>query len=506
MTPFRFLLTSLVTFVLICGVYFLAVDNLAVGRRDVEKYYKAFLLQASSNVEKKIVIDAGSNASHAIRSSQLEEYFGRYTINLADKADYPLLHKVYRLLPYLNSGDLLILPLEWNYYLGSRDLSDNYVSLLFARDGSGYFYYGHLPLLERIRLVYRHVPFHLALRKILSLNGRSARNSLLQENVLLDLTDFVRRIMVGDRGDFNLEKKNIFGLYAAQTQGCDDYILNQFLDKAYTVSHAFKADIRKIKRLSQESGVQIVFTWPTVVSRDGEKCYESAHTKQQLPDLISSVEEELSSAGFSMIGSLAESVFDEECFWDTYYHISHKNEHCAPRRTTSLIDGLVDAGIKVEENYEPALTNDILLAFVSRRLLLLSNHLPPVNTAMSIHSMGAYVSFLDGWGKIEDWGRWSIGTQSVIAVPVYGLRVNAIRVTGKYFTGTKLTGVWINDHFSGYLDLEDQVIEIPGELRRDLFLEIEFRHSETPSPAELGLSKDARKIKFGLTGLTLGST
>ena len=506
MSPLRFLLTSAMAFILICVLYFLAVENVGIGGRDVEKYYKAFLLHASGDIENKIVIDAGSNASHAFRSYRVEKHFGRYTINIADKADYPLLHKIYRLIPYLKAGDLLVLPLEWNYYLRSGEVSENYVSLVLARDGSGYFYYAHLPLLERLRFVFRHVPFALALNRVLRLNAVKTFNPMLQLDALHDATEFAARVMAGDRGDFDLQTKNIFGLYAAKNQSCDDYLLEQFADETYALAPAFKGELRTIKRLAQESGVDIVFTWPTVVSREGERCYQSARAREQLPGLAAELHREISDAGLALIGTLAESQFDGDCFWDTYYHVNHVKEDCAPQRTRSLINDLETAGFQVRSDYDAGLASETLLDAARQRQALLSESMPPLDTPINAKAMETYISFFDGWGRPEEWGRWSIGRRSEFAIPAHGLKVSQVRITGNYFEGSENSEVWLNDRFLGHFDLQNKVIDIPVDMQGDLIFEIELRHPETPSPAEMGLSKDTREVKFGLTSLTLIST
>jgi hypothetical protein len=120
--------------------------------------------------------------------------------------------------------------------------------------------------------------------------------------------------------------------------------------------------------------------------------------------------------------------------------------------------------------------------------------------------METYISFFDGWGRPEEWGRWSIGRRSEFAIPAHGLKVSQVRITGNYFEGSEKSEVWINDRFLGHFDLQNKLIDIPADMQGDLIFEIELRHPETPSPAEMGLSKDTREVKFGLTSLTLIST
>ena len=81
--------------------------------------------------------------------------------------------------------------------------------------------------------------------------------------------------------------------------------------------------------------------------------------------------------------------------------------------------------------------------------------------------------------------------------------MSQVQITGNYFEGSEKTEVWINDRFLGHFDLQNTVIEIPVDIQGDLIFKIEFRHPETLSPAEMGLSKDTREVKFGLTSLTL---
>lgn len=122
----HFVIGVVVGMVGLAASWFLAVDHwLAVSPPPVSWSYKQFLLE---NVPApRLIIVAGSNAHYSIDPAVLERRYRVPVINLADNGSYPLTHKLYNLLRYARSGDLVIMPLEWSQYALPGPLSAEYV-------------------------------------------------------------------------------------------------------------------------------------------------------------------------------------------------------------------------------------------------------------------------------------------------------------------------------------------------------------------------------------------
>jgi hypothetical protein len=495
----RFIILFVTMFLVLCSGYFLMVDKVAVAIRDVPSYYKYFLLLASKNIDNKIIIDSGSNSNHAINAQSIESEFKRFTINISDNAGFPLAHKLYRMRPFLNSGDLVILPLEWNYYFDIKGYPQNYVSSILSKNGKLDVYYDNIPFLEKVYFIYRHVPFNLAVKRIFELNSFSDFNQELSKDEVHNLIKFSTKVVSKNRGGFSGDIKNFFGLERARSMTCDDDVAENFISPEFDFSPLFINSMQQIRKLSKETGARFIFTLPTVVEDQGNGCYSSENVKKYLPEYILHIKAVVSSYGAEFIGSIDDSVFGPNCFWDSHYHIDHKKVECVPKRTKALISDLIEIGIAVNNEYDYRVIHAALNEQLTKMAGGTNNGALPINETLKTSQLLYYVSFVEGWTNEEAWGRWSLDNSSLFSVYKGSSSVKSVRISGKYFNGEEETSVWINDYFVGSYTLTDSIISIPEAVANDQVINIKLEHKLPVSPLSLGISSDPRNIKFGIT-------
>lgn len=496
----RFFLFSLLSFVAMAVLYFCAVDQLAIPERLIDRSYKQFLLKASRDVAKKIIIEGGSNTVYGISGRQIEDHFGRLTLNLGDNGSYPLSHKLRRLRPYLNQGDLVLLPLEWNHYMLGNIYPGNYVLPMLDRVGSNAFYYKALPLWQRIDFVYHQVPFALAVQRTLQLNALEPRNSELRRSEAIALARYGPRLDADARGDYSMPEQGLIGLAGSKTTTCDEFVLKDQIAKGFLIAQEFSENLRLMRTIASETGAIFVFTWPNVVDLWGDGCYRSDEVVEHLDRYAAAIEEEVTQYGFAFIGDYRDSRFDKSCFWDSYYHLS---QECVKTRTDRLILEMESHGIDTDIDYDLERTHKIQFSYLGGLVSAQGGFELQLNAPIAAGQATAYINYVSGWSLMEPWGRWSLGKQSSVLIFGVDKNVVALRITGKYYHGAEATKVWINENYMGAHELEDYSLDLTGVSVDKGILDIRFLHGEPITPASQGHSNDTRAIKYGIESITL---
>jgi hypothetical protein len=352
----KFILACLASFVLLGFGHFLLIDRLAIADNPLGVSYRHFLLRATDDLPKRIIVESGSNSIHAVDAQALEQHFGRPTIILSDNAGYPLSHKIERLANHLKADDILILPLEWVHYRADTKLPADYVESILDERGSNAFYYRELSWPERFRFVYQSVPFRLGLQSAAQLHGLESRNPYIAVSSQESLTRFKNAIRQSARGSEMIAERPEPD---ALTRGlaCDHYLFGLF--EFPQVSETFRDNLRSLAKLRDTSGAKIFFAWPAVVARDGNECYQVYD--QQIREYVSTIRRLTEAQGFSFLGEPEQSRFDHSCMLDTYYHVSSQ---CAGTRTHRLITALEAQGLETKLRLDQPALQKHLLAYL----------------------------------------------------------------------------------------------------------------------------------------------
>jgi len=369
----KFFLVSTLTLPIVCFFYFLAVDNLIVIDRKIPFTYRQFLLEASSSISGKIVIESGSNSLHSFDAVMIEEYFNRPVIVLGDNAGYPLRHKIQSIKRHLNPGDILVLPLEWSLYIRTKNFSEDYVTgILNGGMLSGY--YKDIPLKEKIEFIFGGMSlgkiFHSTVKENVLVHSHDAtvetyQNSYSRIKKIFEGNDLTLNKNGSSKRNLDLSKKVDF-----KTSSCDQYLFAALVDPARNRdSKYFPEDLSLIKNMSQRQGIKVYFSWPTVVkARNDLLCYGAlynSYIKDVENNIINWVEQE----GFSFIDSPKENVYSSECYLNTHYHIQQK---CQKVRTSKLIVDLYSAGLRKADLNELNIGQEIMISKLDEYKGLLS--------------------------------------------------------------------------------------------------------------------------------------
>ncbi|MBX9915192.1 MAG: hypothetical protein K2Y25_14960 [Pseudomonadaceae bacterium] len=349
----RFALASFASLALFVVGYFLLIDRLAIVDTPLGVSYRQFLLQASDDIPKRIIVESGSSAIHSIDAQAIEQHFGRLTVIVSDNAGYPLRHKIERLAKHLKADDVVILPLEWLQYRADDKLPADYVTSILDERGSNAFYYRELSWPERFRFVYQSVPFSLGLQSAFRIESRNSQIAAATQD---SLSRFEEQIRISARGSQLIEVRQALDPLTSGL-ACDHYLFGLF--EFPQISETFIENLQRLAEVRDASGAKIFFAWPAVTARDSNECYQIY--RQQIRDYTVSIQQLVQAQGFTFLGTPEQSRFDRSCMLDTYYHV---RAECAETRTRQLVSDLQTQGLKPEPKLDQSLVQSHLLNYL----------------------------------------------------------------------------------------------------------------------------------------------
>ncbi|MBB6542786.1 hypothetical protein [Thalassotalea piscium] len=488
--------------------YFYIVDQHIIIDRTAPFSYRQFLLETSADTQGKVIVESGSNSVHSIDPFLLVDYFNAPAITSADNAGYPLQLKIYNLLKVVKTGDVVILPLEWNQYSYNEQLPDNFLTALADKNLKLEYYFNNLPFVEKMKFVFTQYPLKSALT---SLFIQRNKGELLRED-LKRLSKF--DILLGKNSNETYGNSERNGLERIEKDGshnksCDQYVLDAQLSKGFMITDVFKDNLERLLLL-KDKGVKVYFTWPTVVDGKDSTCYTGKIAKRELPGFAHKIKVMIENKGFEFIGDYKDNRFSSECFLNTYYHIK---KECAQTRTTRLVKAFAERNVLPIDNTS---TLEPFLKKTSEKLAKIrddiANTLIKTYSTISKESISGSelpnkVLFVKGWSFQQKAGVWSIGKESIISFLLENslLKQPIINITldGEYYNGTDKTEVLINGKSMGFHVLKNRTFSLPSQRLTTNNLIITLRHSNIKSPFELNKSKDKRKIKFYFKRITV---
>ena len=471
----KFLFLIALYLILLNTIYLLSFNLMIKKDKLISSSYKQFLLENTASP--RLIIESGSNAKYGIDSKMMSKALHISTINIADNASTSLRYKLLRLEKYAKVGDIVLFPLEWQYY--SRDgLTSIFTDTIFK---SHHHYYKDLGFIEKIKLAYG-IPFSSLRKRVEYLFSSKEKddNSFVE---FVRFKQFMQRYHDGDRGGIQQQyEKTVKKLDNYGIENCYDYIFLTQRDRGFMISDGFKENIKIIKRL-QKKGIKVLFTWASVT---GDDCYSKKY-HQEIEKFSKEVRNFLTQNGIATVGDIYDSEFSKAYMYNTFYHIQHEAKIV---RTKRLID-------KINRSpYREWFSKAKKIEFNSFEKL---SKLVEEDIVTKIDKIR--VLFLSGWYNKESWGRWSSGDSSslLLLIPKKKIGQNLkLKIVARVYGENRETLIYIDNKLLGSFDLKgEHIITLPPTDKN--MIELKFDYSNVLSPSKLELnSSDTRKIKLGI--------
>lgn len=266
----------------------------------VELAYEKKLASATQEVHPKILVVAGSSAMFGIDSGLLEQALGRPVINLGVNAGLLSPFIISKAIPAINSGDWVVLPLEYPLYYDEMALNQGFID----------FYLSHPLPVDKVGIT------------------RWLR--------LLWQTSF-ERVIAGYRGiPTNFRVEGLYGPHNLDLRGDqinsevarrEDYMVDAVAKsepKRYGAAARDNPDEsswsrwRALVAMIQQQGGCAVFMPPAMLARAEyrEDPTEFAYYSR-LPALAQA-------QGLNYAGEPLEFMYENDAFFDTIYHLTHE--------------------------------------------------------------------------------------------------------------------------------------------------------------------------------------
>jgi len=304
--------------VLLLGVYYFIQQRSPVKAEwwiknvyDIKQHYGQSMQSKSEN---KIIILGGSNALFGINSRYIENATGLKVLNLASHMWLDLDFHLYKLKQFIRKGDIVILPLEFEYYFPNekRDawfnnnmiawgddyldqLSfENYLSFLIATPVNRLF--GLMMAKRKPKYQESSVAIE-DLDKILSEEGEGWRGYSYRSMSL--------------SGDITPDEETTQEVLSKYSNGYD------YLSSGEEIRQGFLAGWNKLETLVEKYQGRLILTWPTTIRRGISDLSLSENQRK-----INYFKDKLASNNIIIYCNPALYNFDINLFFDTQYHLT----------------------------------------------------------------------------------------------------------------------------------------------------------------------------------------
>jgi len=289
--------------------------------------------------EPKIVILGGSNGLIGIDSSLIEHDTQIKTINLSLHAGLSLNYLTRYAEPFLNNGDILIMPLEYNYYgksSGGLQFSSWFTNNIMTWDKP---FFMNMDFTDKSRFV-----FSVPLKRVLNgafaklyatrlLTKHKARHLLTESEVINKAEVILRekKYEIPNQG-YTLDRLNEYGDFKANSGA--QYFENRGydIDKGFVYDRWAWQSIKNIAVYCTSKNIRLFIVWPPTIE-DAQLGVRSSLTQGYL----SRIRNELENIGIQTLGNPEDFSFERAYFFDTPYHLNAEGRLLRTRKLVSLL-------------------------------------------------------------------------------------------------------------------------------------------------------------------------
>ncbi len=358
----HFLIIVLLIVLALCGMYY-CVFMYQIGSHVIAEWwlknvysYKEHV--ASSIDTRKVIVAAGSNALFSLDSRVIEQHTGLRVVNLSSHAGLALDFHYYKIGDHIREGDIVVLPLEFNYYndKGYTEWeANNYMAWGWGD------YLTHLSWMELLDFIV-NVPKKRLMDGVVKQDGTNPaldRNAVVRQVTEaqskqgssqygyshLSLNSYGDILVDSPPSDKLLEEyaKGIF--YYELTKKPSDYFLESYM---------------KIENIVNAHNGQLILTWPATIRNQEYDLSLVEHQRLNIK-LKASLEEH----GIEIYCNPALFHLDIDFFHDTMYHTNETGAYIRSVNLGTCLSNILD--IPSYEDIDYSIANQIVLKQQARQ-------------------------------------------------------------------------------------------------------------------------------------------
>jgi len=465
----QFVMITILSIIISFLFYFLIYMYIGKQNIVINGIYTQFLLEYTKGP--RIIIDSGSNSKYSFDSYALEQKFNRQVLNISDNAGFSLKKKLLRLEQYATKDDIIILPLEWQYYTRAQETSYFTNHIL----GSLNYYYIYDSYLEELKAISNTPLIH-------TLKNIKYKIKLIKKQYNY-LSGHINKFVQNERGTLNNNKP------FKDKRTCEQYILSEQLKNGFKLSEKFKEDIKILKRLKSKTK-DLFLVWPVAV---GDNCY-TQQNKEKLDKFIMDIKEYLQQRNIKILGNPYENWFPIENILDTYYHIAPSAMKIRTEKFIQIVQGNNEINSVFEGETDTSYFKSLQES--KNNMFNLLNKTCSAKEKISFKSVKV---IFQGWSHAEKSFRWSLNNDAYIHFRFDSKKIKGILNLDIHTLGTQEIAVSINNQYVGKQIADEKNKKIkynfnPNILNQDEINTIKFEFSNAHMPND----KDKRDLAMAL--------
>lgn len=271
--------------------------------RWIDEIYKIKSSIANSLKTPKLVIVSGSNALLGISCKMIDQASGVPCLNGGTNGGIDLHYLLARSRTWIKSGDLVLLPLEYEYYLATDTPNSVFIDYVFSRDPK---YLLSVNLLTQLRLIWG-LSFE---RLFLGIKGKLQPPQAIQSGY--------QSKTINEYGDDTSYDK---------TQQTKAELIPIAIDRKFQQGYA-TSNILSFVNWCQQNNVQLIVTWPNTLWFD-------IYQQPSKQEFFQSLENFYKVNRVPVLGKPKDFMYEPSLFSDTVYHM---NEQGVRQRTMQIIN------------------------------------------------------------------------------------------------------------------------------------------------------------------------
>ena len=352
-----FLLVSLSFMILLFSIY-MALFYFQLGTPVkaewwVKECYQYKDYRAESIHSKKVIIISGSNALFAINSNLLEKKLGYPVVNLATHMYLDIDYLYYELEKNIGKGDIVIMPLEFEYYSRTDKLSTWFTNNIMSWGRS---YLKQLDLISFGKFVLNTEPSRVFRATIEQVLSKGVNNKLATQKAEVDRLEYLwAKEGVRWRG-YSYESLNKFGDFEVDKPVKYTAKKNNYFDDEIHISSHFVNKYKQIEKLVKEHNGTLYLTYP-VTKRNKLFNFNDLESQKHVEHL----ESLLKAKGITLQCNAALFDLDNVYFFNNVYHPNKYGALINSENLAFCIDRLIQNPHSAKLSYKDAMHRTLSL-------------------------------------------------------------------------------------------------------------------------------------------------
>ena len=331
-------------------MFFLKIPVLTHTEIWLENMYKLKdMINDKATTKQRLIVVGGSNSLFGFNGTMIETYTHLRFINYATHAGLPINYHIDKIIAKAQNGDIIILPLEFNYYSRSAPTEDYWYISNMLSWGDGY--YKYINTTHKVLALLHNNPIQ-TLSQLIQFIRYTAYQPNIPENKDKDMEKIVNQeITISQKPSneittlpcqanwqgYDYKSSSPNGDFCSQENTEPFYKESAYLDAQLEISSFFLSEYKRLKEFADSKNIKIFLFYPATMENPLFSLTDN-QTFQKIENLAS----QLATHNINIYGDFRDSHFNSQYFFDTNYHLNAKG---ANLRTSIFIKQLLQLPI-----------------------------------------------------------------------------------------------------------------------------------------------------------------